>query len=54
MTSKRDRLDDLKWEYQNLPDKRKKYARYLKFLIQELEDDETFELAGRNIKRENS
>ena len=42
MTSKRDRLDDLKWEYQNLPDKRKKYARYLKFLIQELEDDETF------------
>ena len=44
MVSKRDRLDDLKWEYENIKDKRYKYPRYLKFLIKTLEQDETYEL----------
>ena len=44
LVSKRDRLDDLKWEYENIKDKRYKYPRYLKFLIKTLEQDETYEL----------
>ena len=34
----------LKWEYENIRDKRYKYPRYLKFLIKELEKDDTYEL----------